>query len=596
LAYCKIVLDDNNQPVDYVFLEVNAAFEKQTGLKKENIVGKKATELIPNIKNSPFDFIGIHGKVTLTGEPVVTYQEDLKRWHSVYVVSPKKTFFLSMFTDITKHKQAEEELTYQANLLSKANDAVFGVDADLVITYWNRAAENIFGWTKAEVLGKNSGELLKTIIEGSSLTEFLARLHAMGNYGGEVQYLRKDGTYFPADVNAADIKDDNGKLLGTVTVVRDISERKKAEEALRKQASLINLSPDAIIVKKLDDTITFWSQGAKTLYGWTKEEAIGQKSRLLLKTKFPEPYEEILTHLKRYGRWSGEKIHQTKTERKITVESRWLAKFNETGRIEEILETNVDITKRKKAEEKLEEYTLNLEKLVEERTKQLKDAERLATIGTTAGMVGHDIRNPLQAITGDIYLTKKEIASMSESEEKKNVLKRLEEIQENIYYIDKIVADLQDYARPIIPMIREIYLQKLINELLAKNGIPENVQVQVQVQKEVGTVVADSDILKRILGNLIINAVQAMPRGGKLSIQACKEANDSIITVEDTGLGIADEVKDKLFAPLFTTKAKGQGFGLAVVRRMTEALGGTVSFESQEGKGTTFIVRLPPKK
>jgi PAS domain S-box-containing protein len=420
-----------------------------------------------------------------------------------------------MFTDITKHKQAEEELTYQANLLSKANDAVFGVDADFMITYWNRAAEDMFGWTKVDVLGKNSGELLQTIIEGSSRDASLTKLHATGNYGGEVQYLRKDGTYFPADVNAAEIKDDKGKLLGTVTVVRDISERKKAEEALRKQASLINLSPDAIIVKKLDDTITFWSQGAQTLYGWTEEEAIGQKSRLLLKTKFPEPYEQIIAQLKRNGRWSGEKIHKTKPGREITVDSRWLAKFNEQGRIEEILETNVDTTERKKAQEKLEEYTLNLEKLVEKRTKQLKDAERLATIGTTAGMVGHDVRNPLQAITGDIYLAKKEIASMSESKEKKNVLECLGEIQENIYYIDKIVVDLQDYARPLIPMTREIYLQKLINELLAKHGVPANVKVQVKVQKEVGTVVADSDILKRILGNLIINAVQAYAQGRK---------------------------------------------------------------------------------
>ena len=379
-----------------------------------------------------------------------------------------------------------------------------------------------------------------------------------------------------------------------MTVARDITEHKKAEEALRKQASLINLSPDAIIVKKLDDTITFWSRGAQTLYGWTKEEAIGQKSRLLLKTKFPEPYEEIINQLKRNGRWSGEKIHTTKPGREITVDSRWLAKFNEQGRLEEILETNVDTTERKKAEEKLEKYTLNLENLVEERTKQLKDAERLATIGATAGMVGHDIRNPLQAITGDIYLAKKEIAPMSENEEKKE-LEYLEEIQKNIYYIDKIVVDLQNYARPLFPMAREIYLQKLINELIAKKGVPENVKVQVKVQKEVATVVSDSDILKPILGNLIINALQAMPKGGKLTIQTYKEANDLIITVEDTGVGIADEVKDKVFAPLFTTKAKGQGFGLAVVKRMTEALGGTVSFESQEGKGTTFTVRLPQR-
>ena len=106
---------------------------------------------------------------------------------------------------------------------------------------------------------------------------------------------------------------------------------------------------------------------------------------------------------------------------------------------------------------------------------------------------------------------------------------------------------------------------------------------------------ADPDILKRIFGNLVTNAVQAMPKGGKLTIQAYKEANDSIITVEDTGVGIPEEAKDKLFTPLFTTKSKGQGFGLAVVKRMTESLGGTVTFESQQGKGTKFIIRLPPQ-
>jgi signal transduction histidine kinase len=132
------------------------------------------------------------------------------------------------------------------------------------------------------------------------------------------------------------------------------------------------------------------------------------------------------------------------------------------------------------------------------------------------------------------------------------------------------------------------------SSFFAKNGVPKNVKVQVKVQKEAGTVMADSDILKRILGNLVTNAVQAMPEGGKLFIQAYKEANDSIITVADTGVGIPEEAQEKLFTPLFTTKSKGQGFGLAVVKRMTESLGGTVTFESQEGKGTKFMIRLPP--
>jgi signal transduction histidine kinase len=107
---------------------------------------------------------------------------------------------------------------------------------------------------------------------------------------------------------------------------------------------------------------------------------------------------------------------------------------------------------------------------------------------------------------------------------------------------------------------------------------------------------ADSTFINRIMVNLINNAVQSMPNGGKLVIKAYKEANDVVIDVTDTGSGIPEVLKKKLFTPMFTTKAKGQGFGLPVIKRMTEALGGTVSFESQEGKGTTFIIRLPHTK
>ena len=280
-----------------------------------------------------------------------------------------------------------------------------------------------------------------------------------------------------------------------------------------------------------------------------------------------------------------------------------MAKFGADGKIVEMLESNVDITERIRLQTKLEEsavlveeYANQMEQLANQRAEQLKTAERLAAIGATAGMVGHDIRNPLQAITGDVYLAKTELASTPESDEKKNALESLQEIEKNVDYINKIVSDLQDYTKTLKPVARETDLQKLIDELLAKNGIPENIKVQVKVQKEAGTIMADPDILKRIFGNLVTNAVQAMPKGGKLTIHAYKEAKDSIITVEDTGVGIPEEAKDKLFTPLFTTKSKGQGFGLAVVKRMTEALGGTVTFESQQGKGTKFIISFAHPK
>jgi signal transduction histidine kinase len=243
-----------------------------------------------------------------------------------------------------------------------------------------------------------------------------------------------------------------------------------------------------------------------------------------------------------------------------------------------ILEMGIDITEQKRME------------------KQLKDSERLAAIGATAGMVGHDIRNPLQAITGDVFLAKSDVNALPESEEKNSLKESLNAVEENVQYINKIVTDLQDYAKPLSPCPEKTDLQLVIEELLRKNGLPKNIQHQVKVESKARTIMADSAYLKRIIANLVTNAVQAMPNGGKLKIHAYKEGEDAVITVEDTGAGIPEEARSKLFTPLFTTKSKGQGFGLAVVKRMTGALNGTVSFESQLGKGTTFKIRLPPPR
>jgi signal transduction histidine kinase len=247
----------------------------------------------------------------------------------------------------------------------------------------------------------------------------------------------------------------------------------------------------------------------------------------------------------------------------------------------------------------VEEYASQMEHLAEQRLRELKDSERLAAIGATAGMVGHDIRNPLQAITGDIYLAKTDLEATPASEEKQNVLESLQGIEDNVVYINKIVQDLQDYARPLNPRAQEANMQTIIENTLAKENLPKNISASVKFEKQAQVIMADPDFIKRIVDNLILNAVQAMPKGGKLTIKAAKDkqTSDVILTVEDTGVGIPEEVKGRLFTPMFTTKSKGQGFGLAVIKRMTEALGGTVTFESEEGKGTKFILRFPtPQK
>lgn len=284
----------------------------------------------------------------------------------------------------------------------------------------------------------------------------------------------------------------------------------------------------------------------------------------------------------------------------MVVQSYWLQKLGSDSKTFEVLESNVDITERIqmqiKLEEsavRLEEYANQMESLANQRANQLKDAERLAAIGATAGMVGHDIRNPLQAIISDIYLAKTELSSTQDTEEKNSALESLTEIEKNIDYINKIVQDLQDFAKPLSPKIEETDLEQTVHAVLANLSIPGNVTIKHSIKKNFPKIKTDQSYIQRILTNLANNAIQAMPKGGKIAITAIRKGEKAIITVEDNGEGIPENVRSKLFTPLVTTKSKGQGFGLAVVKRFTEGLSGTVTFESEVGKGTKFIIELP---
>jgi PAS domain S-box-containing protein len=586
-AYCQMIFDDTGKPVDFVYLQINDAFEKITGLKRDVVVGKKVTEAIPGIKEANPELFEIYGRVASTGkrEKFEVFFKPLSMWLSISVYCPRKGYFAATFEDITNRKQQEREIESLSKFPSENPNPIFRLDGNGAILYANAAGASLLTAWKNKV-GERAPKNIIQVVADALISDERVEL--------EETFGAKTFSFLFAPITSK----------GYVNIyATDTTERKKAEEAIKRQAELINLSPDAIIVRTLDGNISFWSTGAEKLYGWTKDEAIGQDINSLLKSEFPQPLEKILRKVKLSGKWSGEITHICKDGSKMFVQSFWLAKFGADGKITEMLESNVDITERIRIQTKLEEsavlleeYANQMEELANKRAAQLKDAERLAAIGATAGMVGHDIRNPLQAITGDVYLAKTELASTFESEEKKNALESLTEIEKNVDYINKIVADLQDFARPLNPHAEETNLKLVINELLKKNGLPKNVKVNVKVEPEAGKIMADSSYINRIMYNLVTNAVQAMPKGGKLTIQAYKQENDSIITVADTGVGIPESIKGKLFTPMFTTKSKGQGFGLAVIKRMTEALGGTVTFESKVGKGTTFTIRLPSPK
>lgn len=252
-----------------------------------------------------------------------------------------------------------------------------------------------------------------------------------------------------------------------------------------------------------------------------------------------------------------------------------------------------DLTVSKELKDKLEQHTNHLEELVAERTQELKNAERLAAIGATAGMVGHDIRNPLTAITGAVYLAQNKLKHLPDGEIKDNLQSNLDLIGDQTLYVNKIVADLQDFARPLNPDIQETDLHQTIQSVIVNLRIPGNIAVEHVIEKNFPKLKTDPSYLQRILTNLVNNALQAMPNGGKLTISATCKNTKALICIEDTGEGIPEETKGKLFTPLVTTKSKGQGFGLAVVKRLTETLGGKVRFESEIGRGTKFVIEFP---
>ena len=205
-----------------------------------------------------------------------------------------------------------------------------------------------------------------------------------------------------------------------------------------------------------------------------------------------------------------------------------------------------DITEQKRLQKNLEEHADILEKIIDDRTKQLKDSERLVAIGQTAGMVGHDLRNPLQTVIGELYLAKSEVESLAEGEVKNNLQESIHVIEEQAVYMDKIVSDLQAFVQPVKIDKKPINLKELVNDVLASVAIPNNITVQTQIEGDFPQIKADLQLLKRVLINLVTNSVQAMPDGGKLTLTGQVNPEGQVtVTVQDTGVGIPDALKTK---------------------------------------------------
>jgi PAS domain S-box-containing protein len=359
-------------------------------------------------------------------------------------------------------------------------------------------------------------------------------------------------------------------------VVTDLTEQKKNEEKLelanRKLSEILDSMQESFYVVDRDWNFVYANRQLTSAVGMEPKDLVGKNLWKL----FPK---YVGTDLEKNYRAAMEKREIRRFESCSEYSGIWYL-VTAYPSVEGISVLATNITERKSLE------------------KQVKDKERLAAIGATAAMVGHDIRNPLQTVTNELYLAREEMKMMPDGESKANMGESLDAIQEQTLYVSKIVADLQDYAKPLAPKLEMVDLESIIQAVLSsvdidQNEFSESVSITYFIEEGFPKIKVDRTYLQRILQNLITNAVQAMPNGGKLSLTARHVNEKAIITVEDTGEGIPLKVRSQLFAPLVSTKSKGQGFGLAVVKRFTEGLGGTVRFESEIGKGTNFIIELP---
>jgi PAS domain S-box-containing protein len=345
--------------------------------------------------------------------------------------------------------------------------------------------------------------------------------------------------------------------------------------------SIINNMLDSVILVDAMDRILYMNPAAIEL-GGVESEIEG----MTISEIWPDLMEQLNLHSGLVGQEVVFENEDVKHTYDASVSTMRNTAMNVTNRIVVLK----DITEHRK-------YSETLEKLVSERTMQLRKAERLATIGETATMVGHDLRNPLQVIVGYTQflssMLSKEKLALGEYPEPEKIIDIVEILSNQTYYMNKIVSDLQDYARPINPEWTSTEVTSIFDEVLSTIDHTD-IKIEKAFPESCNSLV-DPDLIRRLLTNLISNAVQAMPDGGKLRLVCCTVGGDMKLSVEDTGVGIPPENLPKLFKPLFTTKPKGTGFGLAVCKKLVDAHGGRIEVNSKVGVGTTFTVLLPKK-
>jgi len=370
----------------------------------------------------------------------------------------------------------------------------------------------------------------------------------------------------------------------------ELKERKQAEQKIREQAALLNVATDAILVRDFHHQILFWNQGAERLYGWTSDEAIGKKTDELLYKENLSQQELAHQNLMEHGVWQGELNKVTKSGQEIIVESRWTLMRDELGQPKSILTVETDITEKKQMQA------------------QFLRAQRLESLGTLASGIAHDLNNILTPIICSIQMLA--LKSNALDARYQQTLKILED---NSKRAADLVKQILTFARGNERRGVTLEIEPLLLELeqTLNSTFPKSIKISKHLPtQKLWTIKADPTQIHQVLMNLCVNARDAMPDGGNLSISAANLLIDQnfarmnldaqvgphvVITISDTGFGIAPLILERIFEPFFTTKdsIQGTGLGLSTVIGIVKNHGGFVSVHSEMGKGSQFQVFLP---
>lgn len=464
-----------------------------------------------------------------------------------------------------------------AAIVDSSDDAIIGKDLDGVILTWNRGAERLYGYTAQEIIGRSISVLIP---EGQP--DELAAVPGRDRAGQRVEHYEavrraKDGHLVDVSLTVSPIKDATGQVLGASAIARDITARKRADTALRTSEahwrSIIDSAVDGIIVIDAKGCIEAFNYGAERLFGYRALEVIGRNLNMLM----PSPYhEEHDAYLARYLATGTKKI--IGIGREVTGLRRDGTTFPvhlsvgemAIGRERKFTGILHDLSARVRIEEQMREQTA------------------LAKLGEMAAVIAHEVKNPLAGVRGAIQV----IGSRLPKESKDAVI--VKEIVARIDALNELMKDLLLFARPPQPKARPVEVAALVAttaDLLS--GDPALKDVQVMVNGFAPPIAADPDLLKIVFVNLLINGAHAMQGRGTIRVSLTLIDDICQIAFSDSGPGIPAEVRDKIFTPFFTTKARGSGLGLPTAKRLIEAHRGTISIGCPPDGGTTVTIRLP---